>query len=112
MAPDSLDSASTATASSQAPQQVDYHPSQAPEKGESSIATGEHTSEPSRTHELMSGILRIVPPEADVRNITNTAHHRPTDQSCSLTVLPFLQIDADYWLASDVDATVTDTWGT
>ncbi|CAM0908218.1 unnamed protein product [Alopecurus aequalis] len=85
MAPESSDSAFTATGSSRAPQQVDCHPSQAPEKGESSIA-GEHMLEPSRTQELMSGILRIVPPDTD--------------------------IDADYWFASDVDATVTDTWGT
>lgn len=80
MTPDSSDSAF----SSRALQQADCPPSQAPKKGESNIA-GKDTSEPSRTHELMSGILRIVPPDAD--------------------------IDADYWLASDVDATMTDTWG-
>ncbi|XP_047065126.1 transcription factor E2FB-like [Lolium rigidum] len=82
MAPDGSDS-TFATGSSQAPQQVDSHPSQAPEKGESNIDR-QHSSEPSRTHELMSGILKIIPPETD--------------------------IDADYWLASDADATITDTW--
>jgi hypothetical protein len=71
MAPDSSDSV-FATGSSRAPQQVDSHPSQVPEKGESSIV-GEHTSEPSKTQELMSGILRIVPPEADVSNGTKTS---------------------------------------
>lgn len=82
VAPDNLDPAVT-TGSSQTPQQVDYHPSQAPEIGESNIV-GKQASEPSRMQELMSGILRIVPADAD--------------------------IDADYWLASEVDATMTDTW--
>uniref|UniRef100_A0A0A9C6F6 Uncharacterized protein n=1 Tax=Arundo donax TaxID=35708 RepID=A0A0A9C6F6_ARUDO len=45
-----------------------------------------HTSEPSRSHEIMSGIIRIVPSDADV--------------------------DADYWFASDPDVSVTDAWGT
>uniref|UniRef100_A0ACD5WMX6 Uncharacterized protein n=1 Tax=Avena sativa TaxID=4498 RepID=A0ACD5WMX6_AVESA len=79
MAPDSSDS-TFAAGSSQAPQQVDSHPSQAPEKGQSNIDHA-HSSEPS----TVSGILRIVPPDPD--------------------------IDADYWFASDVDATVTDIWG-
>jgi transcription factor E2F3 len=71
MGPDGSDS-TFATGSSQAPHQVDSHPSQAPENGESNIGR-EHSSEPSRTHELMSGILKIVPPETDVRNATKTS---------------------------------------
>lgn len=84
MAQDNLDHAFTA-GSSDAPRPVDCHPSQGTDKGESDTV-GKHTSEPSRAHELMSGILRIVPSDAD--------------------------IDADYWLASDVDATMTETWAT
>lgn len=84
VAQDNLDHASTA-GGSDAPRPVDDHPSQAPEKGEGGTV-GKHTSEPSSTHELMSGILRIVPPDTD--------------------------IDADYWLASDVDATMSETWAT
>ncbi|XP_044964517.1 transcription factor E2FC-like [Hordeum vulgare subsp. vulgare] len=84
VAQDNLDHASAA-GGSDAPRPVDGHPSQAPEKGEGDTI-GKDTSEPSSTHELMSGILRIVPPDTD--------------------------IDADYWLASDVDATMTETWAT
>ena len=70
---------------SDAPRPVDDHPSQAPEKGEGDTV-GKHTSEPSSTHERMPGILKIVLPDTDR--------------------------DADYWLASDVDATMTETWAT
>ena len=56
-----------ATGSSQAVQQMDSDLNQTPEKGQSN-AVRTHTSEPSRKHELMSGILRIVPADADVRN--------------------------------------------
>ncbi|XP_048560225.1 transcription factor E2FC-like [Triticum urartu] len=84
VAQDNLDHASTA-GGSDAPRPVDDHPSQAPEKGEGDTV-GKHTSEPSSTHELMSGILKIVLPDTDA--------------------------DADYWLASDVDATMTETWAT
>ncbi|KAI4992847.1 hypothetical protein ZWY2020_007160 [Hordeum vulgare] len=84
VAQDNLDHASAA-GGSDAPRPVDGHPSQAPEKGEGDTI-GKDTSEPSSTHELMPGILRIVPPDTD--------------------------IDADYWLASDVDATMTKTWAT
>lgn len=71
MAQDNLDHASTA-GGSDAQRPVDDHPSQAPEKGEGGTV-GKHTSEPSSTHELMSGILRIVPPDTDVRNAIKTA---------------------------------------
>jgi len=74
-----------ATGSSQAVQQMDSDLNQTPEKGQSN-AVRTHTSEPSRKHELMSGILRIVPADADA--------------------------DSDYWLASDVDVSMTDAWGT
>jgi len=74
-----------ATGSSQAVQQMDSDLNQTPEKGQSN-AVCTHTSEPSRKHELMSGILRIVPADADA--------------------------DSDYWLASDVDVSMTDAWGT
>ncbi|PUZ46104.1 hypothetical protein GQ55_7G020900 [Panicum hallii var. hallii] len=74
-----------ATGSSQAVQQMDSDPNQTPEKGQSN-AVCTHTSEPSRKHEIISGILRIVPSDADA--------------------------DSDYWLASDVDVSMTDAWGT
>ena len=48
-----------------------FYTSQASEKGESNIV-GKHTSEPSRTLELMFSILRIVPSDADVRNAIKT----------------------------------------
>ncbi|CAN6289579.1 unnamed protein product [Urochloa humidicola] len=73
------------TASSQAMQQMDCDPNQTPEKGQSN-AVCTHASEPSRKHAIMSGILRIVPSDANA--------------------------DSDYWFASDVDVSVTDAWGT
>ncbi|KAL6653193.1 hypothetical protein ACP70R_012118 [Stipagrostis hirtigluma subsp. patula] len=72
-----------ATGRSQAMQQMDCDPNQAPEKGESNAACT-HTEEPFRKDE-MAGILRIIPSDADV--------------------------DADYWLASDLDVSITDAWG-
>ncbi|KAI5008773.1 hypothetical protein ZWY2020_009821 [Hordeum vulgare] len=82
VAQDNLDHASAA-GGFDAPRPVDGHQSQASEKGEGDTI-GKDTSKPSSTHELMSGILRIILPDTD--------------------------IDADYWLASDVDA--TETWAT
>lgn len=73
MAPDNLDPAVTA-GSSQSLQQMGYNPTRALEIGESNAAS-KLTSEPSRKHELVSGILRIVPSDADVRNAT-TPHQR------------------------------------
>uniref|UniRef100_A0A0A9CW53 Uncharacterized protein n=1 Tax=Arundo donax TaxID=35708 RepID=A0A0A9CW53_ARUDO len=65
---------------------MDCDPNQPPEKAGSDAACT-HTSElPSRSHEIMSGVIRIVPSDADV--------------------------DADYWFASDPDVSVTDAWGT
>ncbi|KAG2564910.1 transcription factor E2FB-like [Panicum virgatum] len=73
-----------ATGSSQAVRQVDSDPNQTPEKGQSNdVCT--HTSESSREHEIISGILRIVPSDTNA--------------------------DSDYWLASDVDVSMTDAWG-
>ncbi|XP_066345285.1 transcription factor E2FB-like [Miscanthus floridulus] len=72
-----------ATDSSQALQQMDCDPNQAPEK-EWSNGGCMHTTEPSRKQE--NGIMRIVPSDSDA--------------------------DADYWLASVVDASMTDAWGT
>ncbi|CAL5028977.1 unnamed protein product [Urochloa decumbens] len=74
-----------ATVSSQLVQQMDCDPNQTPEKGQSN-AVCTHASEPSRKHDVMSGILRIVPSEPNA--------------------------DSDYWFASDVDVSVTDAWGT
>ncbi|OEL24266.1 Transcription factor E2FB [Dichanthelium oligosanthes] len=74
-----------ATGSSQAVQQMDCEPNQTPGKGQSN-AVCTHTTKPSKKQEIMSGILRIVPSDADA--------------------------DADYWLASDVDVSMTDAWGT
>ncbi|KAF8647691.1 hypothetical protein HU200_065330 [Digitaria exilis] len=74
-----------ATSSPQAAQQMDCDSNQTPGKGDSN-AVCTHTSEPSRKHDIMSGILRIVPSDTDV--------------------------DSDYWFASDVDASITDAWGT
>lgn len=79
MAQDNLDPVVT-TGSSQALYQVDSDPSQAPEKGGSN-AVGKHTSEPSRTHEFMAGILRIVPSDADVRNPTKP-HQKSSNGGC------------------------------
>ncbi|XP_062225094.1 transcription factor E2FB-like [Phragmites australis] len=84
VAPDNSEPA-VASGSSQAADRMDCDPNQAPEKGESNAACT-HTVEPSRNHEIMSGILRIVPSDADV--------------------------DADYWFTSDLDVSVTDAWGT
>ncbi|KAI4969681.1 hypothetical protein ZWY2020_000595 [Hordeum vulgare] len=64
VAQDNLDHASAA-GGSDASRPVDGHPSQAPEKGEGDTI-GKDTSEPSSTHELMPGILRIVLPDTDV----------------------------------------------
>jgi len=72
-----------ATDSSQALQQMDCDPTQALEK-EWGNGGCMHTTEPSRKQE--NGILRIVPSDSDV--------------------------DADYWLASGVDVSMTDEWGT
>ncbi|RCV32551.1 hypothetical protein SETIT_7G011900v2 [Setaria italica] len=74
-----------AAGSSQAVQEMDCDPNQTPEKGHSN-AVCTHASELSRKHEIMSGILRIVPSHSDA--------------------------NSDYWLASDVDASMTDAWGT
>uniref|UniRef100_A0A0D9W1U3 E2F/DP family winged-helix DNA-binding domain-containing protein n=1 Tax=Leersia perrieri TaxID=77586 RepID=A0A0D9W1U3_9ORYZ len=71
--------------SSQALQQMDYVPSQAPESGESTDVR-EHTSEPSKRDDPVPGILKIVPSHND--------------------------ITADYWLCSDADVSMTDTWAT
>ncbi|XP_066348181.1 transcription factor E2FC-like isoform X2 [Miscanthus floridulus] len=72
-----------ATDSSQALQQMDCDLNQAPEK-EWSNGGCMHTTEPSRKQD--NGILRIVPSDSDA--------------------------DADYWLASGIDASMTDAWGT
>ncbi|GJN38347.1 hypothetical protein PR202_gb27380 [Eleusine coracana subsp. coracana] len=69
----------------QSVRQMDCEPSQAPKKGESNAACT-NTASPSRIHETMTDILRIVPSDGDA--------------------------DADYWFASDLDVSVTDTWGT
>ncbi|KAJ1269860.1 hypothetical protein BS78_06G010100 [Paspalum vaginatum] len=82
--PDRLEPA-VCTVSSQAVHQMDCDPNQASEKGQSNDACM-HGAEPSRKDEVMSGILRIVPSD--------------------------LGADNDYWLASDVDASMTDAWGT
>lgn len=81
---DRLESA-VCTGSSQAVQQMDRDPNQALEKDQR-YAVCMHTAEPSGKHETMSGIVRIVPSDADG--------------------------DADYWFASDVDVSMTDAWGT
>ncbi|CAN6247830.1 unnamed protein product [Urochloa humidicola] len=72
------------TGSSQAMQQMNCDPNQTPEKGQNNAACT-LASEPSRKHEIMSGILRIVPSDANA--------------------------DSDYWFASEVDVSVTDAWG-
>ncbi|CAD6264330.1 unnamed protein product [Miscanthus lutarioriparius] len=72
-----------ATDSSQALQQMDCDLNQAPEK-EWINGGCMHTTEPSRKQD--NGILRIVPSDSDA--------------------------DADYWLASGIDASMTDAWGT
>nr|CAB3486398.1 unnamed protein product [Digitaria exilis] len=74
-----------ATSSPPAAQQMDCDSNQTPGKGDSN-AVCTHRSEPSRKHDIMSGTLRIVPSDTDV--------------------------DSDYWFASDVDASITDAWGT
>ncbi|KAL5215342.1 hypothetical protein ABZP36_004494 [Zizania latifolia] len=84
MVKDNLDAVVT-SGSSHVPHQMDYVPSEAPEMGESN-AVREHTSEPSKGNTSVPGILKIVPSDADAA--------------------------ADYWLASDVNVSMTDTWGT
>ncbi|KAL6885484.1 hypothetical protein ACP4OV_010263 [Aristida adscensionis] len=74
-----------ATGSPQDVQEMDCDPNLAPKKGESNAACS-YRADPSRKHEVMTGVLRIVPSYADV--------------------------DADYWLASDLDVNITDAWGT
>ncbi|EEC76652.1 hypothetical protein OsI_14607 [Oryza sativa Indica Group] len=74
--------AAVTSGSSQAPQQMDYV--QASEIGESNGAR-EHTSEPSKRDDPVPGIVKIVPSD---------------------------DIAADYWLSSDADVSMTDTWGT
>ncbi|KAB8094681.1 hypothetical protein EE612_021935 [Oryza sativa] len=74
--------AAVTSGSSQAPQQMDYV--QASEIGESN-GVREHTSEPSKRDDPVPGIVKIVPSD---------------------------DIAADYWLSSDADVSMTDTWGT
>lgn len=78
-----------ATSSSQAAQQMDCDSNQTTGKGESSgVCT--HTSEPSRKHEAMSGVLRIVPSHTDVRNPNKSHQTCAVLLACCLhTVIPF-----------------------
>lgn len=75
MAADTLEPA-VATDTSQDLQQMDCDPNQALEKDWSNGGCM-HTAEPSRKHE--SGIVRIVPSDADVRNPTP---HQTSWRSC------------------------------
>lgn len=98
------------TSSSQAAQQMDCDSNQTTGKGESN-AVCTHTSEPSRKHDVMSGILRIVPSHTDVRNPNKPHQTCAVLLACCLQSF-LLQVDSDYWFTSDVDASTTDAWGT
>jgi transcription factor E2F3 len=78
-----------AAVSCQAVQQMDCDPNQTPEKGDGG-AVCTHTPERCREHEIMSGILRIVPSHSNVRN-PNKSHQISSAVSIGmmLTVLPF-----------------------
>lgn len=92
-----------ATDSSQDLQQMDCDPNQASNGGCMRAA------EPSRKQEI--GILRIVPSDADVRKSYSTSDIMAVLVTWCLRFL-LLQADADYWLASGVDVSMTDAWGT
>jgi hypothetical protein len=70
----------------EAVQQMDCDQSQALKKGESNAACT-HTTAPSRKHENMSDIVRIVPSDANVRNPTTTHQQKDCLVDMTLTVV-------------------------